>query len=68
MLVKRFHVSTFLKCILVRSWDTISSNTVKNCFRKESISQETQVANIKDEDYLFKILAENVNEQGRIQD
>ena len=44
--------------MLVRSWDAVSANTVKNCFRKAGISGETQVAIINDEDDLF----ENVNE------
>lgn len=48
--------------ILVRSWDTISLNIVKSCFRKAGISQETQVAGIEVEDYPFKRLAKNVNE------
>ena len=36
--------------MLVRSWDALSANTVKNCFRKAGISEETQAANINDED------------------
>ena len=48
--------------ILVRSWDAVSANTVKNCFRKTGISEETQLANINDEDDPFKLLGENVNE------
>ena len=44
--------------LLVRLWDAVSANTVKNCFRKAGISGETQVAIINDEDDLF----ENVNE------
>ena len=43
--------------LLVRLWDAVSANTVKNCFRKAGISGETQVAIINDEDDLF----ENVN-------
>ena len=48
--------------MLVRSWDAVSTNTVKNCFRKAGISEETQVASINDEDDPFKLLEENVNE------
>ena len=48
--------------MLVRSWDAVSANTVKNCFRKASISEETQVTSINDEDDPFKLLEENVNE------
>ena len=32
--------------MLVRSWDAVSANTVKNCFRKAGISEEKQVASI----------------------
>ena len=46
--------------ILVRSWDALSANTVKNCFKKGDISQETQVAIVNDEDDPFKFLEENV--------
>ena len=48
--------------ILVRPWDAVSANTVKDCFRKAGISEETQVASINDEDDPFKLLQENVNE------
>ena len=48
--------------MLVRSWDAISINTVKNCFRKAGISQETQVASINEEDDPFKLLQQNVDE------
>ena len=48
--------------MLVRSWDAVSANTVKNCFRKAGILEETQVASINDEDDPFKLLEENVNE------
>ena len=48
--------------MLVRSWDAVSANTVKNCFRKAGISEETQVASINDEDDSLKLLEENVNE------
>ena len=48
--------------ILVWSWDAVSSNNVKNRFRKAGISQETPVASINDEDDPFKMLAENVND------
>ena len=48
--------------MLVKSWDAISINTVKNCFRKTSISQETQVASINEEDDSFKLLQQNVDE------
>ena len=47
---------------MVRLWDTVSANTVKNCFRKVGISEETQVSSINDEDDLFKLLEDNVNE------
>ena len=49
-------------CMLVKSWDAISINTVKNCFRKTGISQETQVASINEEDDPFKLLQQNVDE------
>ena len=48
--------------MLVKSWDAISINTVKNCFRKAVISQETQVASINKEDDPFKLLQQNVDE------
>ena len=48
--------------MLVRSWDTVSANTINNCFRKAGISEETQVASKNDEDDLFKSLDENVSE------
>ena len=48
--------------ISVKSWDAVSSNTVKNCFRKAGISKETQVAGIIDEDNPFKLLEEHFNE------
>ena len=48
--------------MLVKSWDAISINTVKNCFRKAGISQETQVASINEEDDPFKLLQQNVDE------
>ena len=48
--------------MLARSWDAVSPNTVRNCFRKASISEETQVASINDKDDPFKLLEENVNE------
>ena len=48
--------------MLVKSWDTISINTVKNCFRKAGISQETQVASINEENDPLKLLQQNVDE------
>ena len=48
--------------MLVRSWDTVSANTVKNCYREAGILEETQIASINDEDDLFKLLEENINE------
>ena len=30
--------------MLVRSWDTVSANTVKNCYREAGILEETQIA------------------------
>ena len=48
--------------MLAKSWDAISINTVKNCFRKAGISQETQVASINEEDDPFKLLQQNVDE------
>ena len=48
--------------MLVRSWDAASANTVKNCFRKSGISEETQVPSTNDEDDPFNLLAENFNE------
>ena len=33
-------------CMLVRSWDAVSENTAKNCFRKGGISEETRVASM----------------------
>ena len=47
--------------ILVRSWEAVSANTVKNCFTKTGISEKTQVASINDEDDPFKLLEENVS-------
>ena len=49
-------------CILVRSYDTVHANSVKNCFRKAGIWEETQVASINDEDGPFKLFEEKVNE------
>ena len=48
--------------MLVRSWDTVSANTVKNFYREAGILEETQIASINDEDDLFKLLEENINE------
>ena len=48
--------------MLVKSWDAISINTVKNCFRKAGISQETQVASINEEDDPLKLLQQNADE------
>ena len=48
--------------MLVRSWDAVSANTVKNCFIKVDISEATPVASINDEDDPFKLLEENVDE------
>ena len=48
--------------MLVRPWDAVSANILKNCFRKASVSEETQVASINDEDHAFKLLEEKVNE------
>ena len=48
--------------MLVWSWDTVSSNTVKNCFRKAGILQEIQAAILNAEGDPFKLLKENVNE------
>ena len=48
--------------MLVKSWDAISIKTVKNCFRKACISQETQVTSINEEDDPFKLLQQNVDE------
>ena len=48
--------------MLVRSYDTVYANSVKNCFRKAGISEETQVASINDEDGPFKLFEEKVNE------
>ena len=47
--------------MLVRSWDAVSANIAKNCFRKVGISEETQVAGINDEDDPFKLLEKNFN-------
>ena len=47
--------------MLIRSWDPESANTVKNCFRKAGISEETQVASINEDD-AFKLVQENFNE------
>ena len=48
--------------MLVRSWDAVSINNLKNCFRKAGISQEIQVAIINAEDDPFKLLEQSVNE------
>ena len=45
--------------MLVRTWEAVSANTVKNCFGKAGISEETQVASINDEVDPFKLLEEN---------
>ena len=50
------------RCMLVRSWDTVSAKTAKNCFRNAGVSKETHVASVNDEDDPFKLLEENVNE------
>ena len=48
--------------MLVRSWDTVSAKTAKNCFRNAGVSKETHVASVNDEDDPFKLLEENINE------
>ena len=42
--------------ILVMSQNAVSSNTLKNCFRKAGISQETQIASIEHENDPFNEL------------
>ena len=51
---------------LVWSRDIVSANTVKNCFRKAGILEETQVASVNDEDDPFKLLEENVKLRGLV--
>ena len=48
--------------MLVKSWDAISINNVKNCFRKTGISQDTQVESTNEEDDPFKLFQQNVDE------
>ena len=63
MLVERLQMSTFLKpCACWSGHTTLYANSVKNCFRKAGISEETQVASINDEDGPFKLFEEKVNE------
>lgn len=46
-------------CVLVRSWDAVSISTVKNCFRKSEILQETQIASIGCHRWSFKLIVSN---------
>ena len=48
--------------LLVTAWDRVSTETIKNCFKKAVISRETQENAINDSDDPFKALAEEINE------
>ena len=47
---------------LVTAWDRVSTETIKNYFKKAGISRETQENAINDSDDPFKALAEEINE------
>ena len=46
---------------IVTAWDRVSTETIKNCFKKAGISRETQENAINDSDDPFKALAEEIN-------
>ena len=41
---------------MVKSWDAVSKDTVKNCFKKAGISKEAQNTSLSDADDPFKSL------------
>ena len=45
---------------LVSSWNTVSKETIVNCFKKSNISQSNQQAKVNDDDDLFKSLQEDL--------
>ena len=61
---KSIHKLTVLDAmdLLVTAWDRVSTETIKNCFKKAGISRETQENAINDSDDPFKALAEEINE------
>ena len=48
--------------ILVKSWDAVSKDTVKNCFKKAGISKEAQNTSLSDADDPFKSLSDSISE------
>ena len=50
---------------LVTAWDRVSTETIKNCFRKAGISRETRENAINDSDDPFKALAERKRRRTR---
>ncbi|XP_057299235.1 tigger transposable element-derived protein 4-like [Hydractinia symbiolongicarpus] len=48
--------------ILVKSWDAVSKDTVKNCFKKAGISKEAQITSLNDADDPFKSLSDSISE------
>ena len=48
--------------ILVKSWDAVSTDTVKNCFKKAGISKEAQITSLNDADDPFKSLSDSIGE------
>ena len=45
---------------LVSSWNTVSKETILNCFKKSNISQSNQQAAVNDDDDPFKSLQEDL--------
>ena len=46
--------------MLVLAWESVTEETIINCFSKAGISKDQQVAVINDNDDLFKVLTEEI--------
>ena len=53
--------------MLVSAWDSVTTKTVVNCFRKSKISSESQNAAITDDDNPFKDLEEEIENLRSVQ-
>ena len=50
---------------MVKSWDAVSKDTVKNCFKKAGISKEAQNTSLSDAD-AFKSLSNSISELKKV--
>ena len=46
----------------MKSWDAVSKDTVKNCFKKAGISKDAQITILNDADDPFKSLSNSISE------